>query len=101
MGECKELIKRTMVTHQNVAHVGSKQEIEGSGQLDHYRTKITVWPFYYLATGTRDSSQSRDSLVYPVLLKNDFSYSILHLTINTLIPTKCRELPQRILRDKP
>ena len=24
-----------------------------------------------------------------------------HLTINTLIPTKCRELPERILREKP
>ena len=26
---------------------------------------------------------------------------LIYLTINTLIPTKCRELPERILREKP
>ena len=47
-----------VVTHQNVAHVWSMQKVEGLGQLNHYRTKSTVWPFCYLATGTRNSSQS-------------------------------------------
>ena len=37
----------------------------------------------------------------PVLQKNDFSHSFSYPTINTLIPTKCRELLERILRDKP
>ena len=37
----------------------------------------------------------------PILQKNDFSHSLSYPTINTLIPTKCRELLERILRDKP
>ena len=43
---------------------------------------------------------ANDSLVHPVLLKTDFSHSISYPTINTLIPTKCKELPKRILREK-
>ena len=42
-----------------------------------------------------------DSSVYPILLKNDFLYSFLYPTINTLIPMKCRDLPKRVLRDNP
>ena len=41
-----------------------------------------------------------DSLVHPVLLKSVFSHSISYPTINTLIPTKCRVLLERILREK-
>ena len=41
-----------------------------------------------------------DSPMYPVLLKTDFSHSISYPTIKTLIPTKCKELPKRILREK-
>ena len=37
-----------------VAHVPSTLEVEASCQLEHYRTKSTVWPFSYLAVGTRD-----------------------------------------------
>ena len=51
---------------------------------------------------TCDSSQSQsESPVHHILLKNDFSHSISYLTINTLIPTKCRKLLERILRQKP
>ena len=39
--------------------------------------------------------------MHHVLLKNDFSHSISYSTINTLIPMKCRELLERILREKP
>ena len=42
-----------------------------------------------------------NSPVHPVLLKTDFSHSISYPTINTLIPTKCRKLLERILREKP
>ena len=70
MRECEDLIKSMqqevtrdwnlqVVTYQNVAHMWSMQEVEGSRQLDHYRTKSTVWHFFYLVTGTRDSFQSR------------------------------------------
>ena len=31
-----------VVTCQNVEHLWSIQEVEGSGQLDHYRTKSTI-----------------------------------------------------------
>ena len=43
---------------------------------------------------------ANDSLVHPVLLKTNFSHSISYPTINTLIPTKCRKLLERILREK-
>ena len=53
--ECEDLIKSVqpegdsqldsqVVTRQNEAHVWSMQEDEESSQLDHYRTKSTVWP---------------------------------------------------------
>ena len=73
MKECEELIKHVqsrgnlqldlatdsrVVLRQNVSHMWSMQEVEGLGQLDHYKKKITNWPFCYLATGTCDSSQS-------------------------------------------
>ena len=37
----------------------------------------------------------------PVLQKNDFSHSFSYPTINNFIPTKCRKLLERILKDKP
>ena len=119
--ECEDLIKSVqqegdsrlgfatnsrVVTRQNEAHVWSMQDDEESGQLDHYKTKSTVWPS--LVTG--NSSQLRsNSPVHPILLKSDFSHSISYLIINTLTPTKCRErererereLSERILREKP
>ena len=36
-------IDSRVVTCQNVAHMWSMQEIEGAGQLDHYRTRSTFW----------------------------------------------------------
>ena len=51
MRECEDLIKSVqqegdlrVVTHQNEAHMRSMQEDEESRQLNHYRTKNTVWP---------------------------------------------------------
>ena len=41
------------------AYMWNMQKVEGSIQLDHYRTKNIVWPFCYLATGIRNLSQSR------------------------------------------
>ena len=91
-----------VLPRQNEAYVWSMQEDEESGQLDHYRTKSTVWPS--LETGEwnlRLIPVTSDSPVHLVLLKSDFSHSISYPTINTLIPTKCRELLERILREKP
>ena len=42
-----------VVTCQNEAHLWSMQEDEESGQLDHYRTKSTIWPS--LVTGDWNS----------------------------------------------
>ena len=39
--------------------------------------------------------------VHPILLKTNFSHFISYPTINTLIPMKCKECPERILREKP
>ena len=91
-----------VVPRQNEAYVWSMQEDEESGQLDHYRTKSTVWPS--LETGEwnlRLIPVTSDSPVHLVLLKSDFSHSISYPTINTLIPTKCREFIERLLREKP
>ena len=41
-----------------------------------------------------------ESLECPVWMKTIFSHSS-YTTISTLIPMKCRELPKRILREKP
>ena len=41
------------------------------------------------------------SLVHPILQKNDFSNSFSYPTIYTFIPMKCRELSERILKNKP
>ena len=90
-----------------MAHMWSMQEGEASWQLDHYRTKSTIWPFSYLATRTCDFSTClnrewvTDSPKPSILQKNDFPHSLTYPTINTLIPIKCRELSERILRDKP
>ena len=91
-----------VVTHQNPTHVWSMKEVEGSGQLDHYRTERIVWPFCYLATGTCDLSQSQVTCQSTLFCKKkNFSHSFTYPTINTHISTKCRELPERILRNKP
>ena len=37
----------------------------------------------------------------PCLDENCLFAFLIHTTINTFIPTKCRELPERILREKP
>ena len=85
-----------------VPHVWSMQEVKGSRQLEHYRTKSIAWlavnSWLKLAT---HSSREAESLECLVLLKTDFSHSILYPTINTLIPMKCRKLLERILRGNP
>ena len=84
------------------SHMWSMQENEGSWQLDHYRTKK-----YSLAFLLVDDWNSQlipiasHSPKPPVLQKNDLSHSFSYPTINNLIPTKCRELLEKILRDKP
>ena len=84
------------------------QEVEGSEQLDHYWTKSRVrttgsLQFGHSVSGDGNSRfipVASDSLEHLVLQKNDFSHSFLYPPINTLIPTKCRELPEIILREK-
>ena len=46
------------------------------------------------------SSREAESPEHPVCQKPDSSHSI-HTLLYTLIPIKCRELPERILREKP
>ena len=53
-----------------------------------------------LKLATHSSCES-ESPKCPVLLKTDFSHSISYLTINTLIPTKCKGWRKRsLLREK-
>ena len=68
----------------------------------HYRTKIPGWPGRLLAAWTRYSTQSQGQAAKtPRLAKYDFSHSFSPYYIYTLIPTIQRELPERILREKP
>jgi len=77
------------------------QEDEESGQLDRYRTKSTVWPSLVIGGwNSRFILVTSDSPVHPVLLKSVFPHSISYPTINTLIFTKCRELLEKILKEK-
>ena len=68
----------------------------------HYRTKVPGWPDRLLAAWTRDSTQSRGQAArIPYLEKYDASQSFSPYYIYTFIPTIQRELPERILREKP
>ena len=68
----------------------------------HYRTKVLGWPSHLLAAWTRDLTQSRGQATRtPCLAKYDFSHSFSPYYIYILIPTIQRELPERILREKP
>ena len=68
----------------------------------NYKIKVPGWPSCLLAAWTRDSTQSRGQAARtPCLAKYDFSNSFSPYYIYTLIPTIQRELPKRILREKP
>ena len=84
-----------------VPHVWSMQEVKGSRQLEHYRTKSIAWPAVnsWLKLATH-SSREAELLECLVLLKTDFSHSISYPTINTLIPTKCMVLKEEPIERK-
>ena len=82
----------------SVKHVG-RWRVRLTGSL---HDKKYSWP----SLVTRDLNSrfipvASDSPVHFVLLKSVFSHSISYPTINTIIRTKCRELLERILREKP
>ena len=113
MRECEEMLKivqrsrdlqldLTACKPPEVAHVPSMLEVEVSCQLEHYKTKSTDWPFSYLTAGTRGSVKLQGQAASQLCFKKpDSSHSFLTLVYIPLIPTKCRELPERILREKP
>ena len=113
MKKCSKLCKEVGTHNQiswvarsckspNVEHVPSKPEVEASCQLEHYRTKSTDQPSSYLTVGTRDlvkpQVQAASQLCFE---KPDSSHSILTPVQIPLIPMKCREPLERILREKP
>ena len=68
----------------------------------YYRTKFPGWPGCLLTAWTRDSTQSRGQVARtPYLAKYDVSHSFSPYYIYTLIPMIQRELPERILWEKP
>ena len=78
------------------------REAEESCQLLHYKTKLLVWPDSQLTTQTCDLFQSRGRVARtPCLLETRLFAFHTHPSINTLIPIKCRELLERILKEKP
>ena len=98
-----DLVGRSLLaSRQNVAYVPSMPETEELRQLLHYRTKVPGWLGRLLAAWTPNSTQSRGQVARtPCLEKTDFSHSFSPYYIYTLIPTILRELPERILREKP
>ena len=86
-----------LASHQNWHTSETCRGAEESCQLLHYRTKVPGW-----LGRTRDSAQSRGQVARPPYLgKFDISYSFSPYYIQTLIPTKCRQLLKKILREKP
>ena len=82
------------VTH--VEHAGSWR-VKTTRSLQDKKYSLAI-----LLTGYWNSQLvpvASDSL-HPILQKNDFSHSFSYPTINTLIPTKCKEFLERILREK-
>ena len=77
-------------------------KVEESRQLLHYKKKVPGWPGRLLVTWTHDSTQSRCQVTRTTCLgKNNFSHSFSSYYIYTLIPMILKELPERILREKP
>ena len=65
-------------------------------------TKQNNWAYGYLEIGSHDSVKSRGQATsHPCFEKPDVSHSSLTLVYIPLIPTKERELPEKILREKP
>ena len=80
-----------------VTHMWSIQGVERSRQLLHYRNKM----YSLVRHLARNSFQSRGWVARMPYLDETLLFTFLTYTIiNTLIPTKCRELLERILREK-
>ena len=90
-------IKRQLATGLWVEHAGSWRVRTVGSLLDKKYSLVILlsgdWNLLLILVAS-------DSPVHPILLKNDFSHSFSCPTINNLIPTKCRELLEKILRDK-
>ena len=81
-----------------VKHVGSWR-VSTVGLLQDKNYRLAFW-----LSGNWNSwliPVTSDLPVHHILLKNDFSYSFSYPTINTLILTKCIEISERSLREKP
>ena len=77
------------------------QEDEESSKLDHYMTKSIVWSS--LVTGDRNSRLipvAKWLASVSCFAEKWLSHSISYTILNTLIPTKCRKLPERNPKEK-
>ena len=74
-------------SHANCCTTGQKSQV---GQAFSSRLELATQP-----------SREAKSPNHPVQEKIDFSHSFSPYYIQTLIPMKCKELPERILREKP
>ena len=91
-----QLVTRQSVTR--VKHVGNWR-VKTAGSLQDKKYSLTILLFG--DWNLRLIPVVSHSPKHHVLYKNDFSHSFLYPTINTLIPTKVKELLERILREKP
>ena len=102
----KEVLWLDLATDSQLASRQSGTRVKHAGnwrvqQLVHYRTKCTVWPSSLLATQTHDSFHLRDWVARMPCLDENWLFTFLtYTTINTLIPMKCREVPEGIWREK-
>ena len=105
---CRDSRLDSRVTHdQQAAKVGT--HVEHAGELKSHASCCTTGQNFQAGQAvssrlelTTQLSREVKSPDHPVWKKTVFSHSFLTLLqINPYIPTKCRKLPKRILREKP
>ena len=91
-----------LTSHQNGTREKHAGGVEGSQQLEHNSWSTTGQNFQSgQAISSRLILVASSSCQNALFVENWPFAFLIHPIINTLIPTKCRELPERILREKP
>ena len=91
-----------LASHQNGTREKHAGGVEGSQQLEHNSWSTTGQNFQSgQAISSRLILVASSSRQNALFVENWPFAFLIHPIINTLIPTKCRELPERILREKP
>ena len=96
-------IQRSLVTDSQLASHQSGTRVKHVGNWRVTTARALQEKMYSLARQlAHDSFHSRDWVTRMLCVAKKWPFTfLLYTTINTLIPTKCKELSKRILREKP